>query len=213
MLQANNLEYSYDSRTRLQFPDLDLQKDQHWLLLGQSGSGKTTLLHLLAGLMRPTHGHIFVDGVDMVRLPANKLDDFRGRHIGLVFQRPHFIRAISAEENLMVARQFAGLPPDKHRVHELLERLGIAYKAKSKPNRLSQGEQQRLAIARALINKPSLILADEPTSALDDTNCEEVINLLEEQAGQEKATLLVVTHDQRLKDRFPRQVHLQPQHL
>lgn len=213
MLQANNLEFTYDGHTRLHFPDLALQDGQHGLLLGQSGSGKTTLLHLLGGLMRPAHGSVFIDGVDISRLPANQLDAFRGKHIGIVFQKSHFIKSVSARENLLLAQQFAGIQPDTYRAMELLKRLGLHYKEHSKPHRLSQGEQQRLAIARALINKPALILADEPSSALDDSNCAEVVALLKEQATQENANLLIVTHDQRLKDRFSFQVNLQPTHL
>lgn len=213
MLQANNLEFSYDGHSFLTFPDLTLDQGQHGLLLGQSGTGKTTMLHLLAGLIRPAKGHIIIDGIDIARLPANQLDHFRGRHIGIVFQKTHFIRSVSALENLLLTQQFAGLKPDKFRAKELLNRLGLQYKANQKPRHLSQGEQQRLAIARALINKPALILADEPSSALDDVNCAQVTALLEEQANQENATLLIVTHDQRLKDRFNLQFNLQPHHL
>ncbi len=211
MLQTKELTFSYDNKKVLHFPDLNCGKGDHWLLLGQSGSGKTTLLHLLAGLMKPKSGHINVEGTNIDELTSNKLDRFRGRHIGIVFQRSHFIKALSVQENLVVAQQFAGLPVNKSRIKELLQRLNIGHKLHSKTDRLSQGEQQRLAIARALINKPDVILADEPTSALDDVNCTDVLRLIEEQASQEKATLLIVTHDNRLKDRFDLKIHLQPQ--
>jgi ABC-type lipoprotein export system ATPase subunit len=208
MLKTTKLQFSYDGKTKLSFPDINCLSGEHWLLLGQSGSGKTTLLHLLGGLLSPQGGTIEVANTKMSALSSAQLDKFRGRNIGIIFQAAHFVRALTVEENLVLAQQLAGLPPDRPRIAELLKRLNLGHKLRAKPRRLSVGEQQRAAIARAIVNKPDIILADEPTSALDDHNCEQVAQLLEEQAAAVGATLLVVTHDSRLKARFPKQITL-----
>ncbi|MDZ4679138.1 MAG: ATP-binding cassette domain-containing protein [Saprospiraceae bacterium] len=208
MLQTKALFYSYDGRNQLQFPDIDCKKGEHWLLLGQSGSGKTTLLHLLGGLLSPKGGVVNIDGTNIANLKGSALDRFRGQRVGIIFQKAHFVKSLTVEENLLLAQQLAGAPASKTRIRELLERLNVGHKHRSKPDRLSAGEQQRVAIARALVNQPAIILADEPTSALDDVNCNEVIHLLEEQAAAVSATLLVVTHDSRLKAAFRNQIHL-----
>jgi len=208
MLQTEGLEYSYDGKQQLSFPNITCEKGEQWLLLGQSGSGKTTLLHLLGGLRKPKKGIVRVNGTDIGQLSSDKLDDFRGKNIGIVFQKSHFIRSLTVGENLLLTQQLAGLQSSKERVQSLLDRLNIGHKFSAKTDSLSQGEQQRVAIARALVNKPAIILADEPTSALDDKNCEEVINLIETQAREEQATLLIVTHDSRLKDQFSKRILL-----
>lgn len=208
MLTTKQLQFSYTRNQVMNFPDFSLQKGEHWLLLGQSGSGKTTLLHLLGGLLSPTSGSIQIGNTELGQLRASALDQFRGKNIGIVFQKSHFVRALTIGENLALAQQLAGLKPNRERVVELLERLNIGDKFRLKPDRLSIGEQQRAAIARALVNQAPIILADEPTSALDDHNATEVIDLLEEQAKALGSTLLVVTHDKRLKDRFPNQIAL-----
>ncbi len=208
MLQTSNLQYSYDGKTLLQFPDIQCGKGEHWLLLGQSGSGKTTLLHLLGGLLTAKNGSVQVAGTDLEKLSSSALDKYRGKHIGIIFQKSHFVKSLTVEENLVLAQQLAGVKINRTRIAELLNHLNVGHKLKSKPDRLSQGEQQRVAIARALVNQPDVILADEPTSALDDVNCNEVIQLLEREANAVGATLLVVTHDGRLKERFEKQIHL-----
>ncbi|MBK6946848.1 MAG: ABC transporter ATP-binding protein [Haliscomenobacter sp.] len=208
MLQTVDLKYSYDNRQTLRFPDLALEKGEHWLMLGQSGSGKTTLLHLIGGLLSPESGQIRIGDTALEKLKGRALDHFRGRHIGIIFQKAHFIRSLNVEENLLLAQKLAGAKPDRNRIAEVLERLGLGDKLRSKTDRLSMGEQQRVAIARVLVNQPILILADEPTSALDDHNALEVANLLEELANNAGATLLLVTHDTRLKSRFPKQIQL-----
>ncbi|MEL6863986.1 MAG: ATP-binding cassette domain-containing protein [Bacteroidota bacterium] len=208
MLRTENLTFSYDGQQELHFPDINCQQGANCLLLGQSGSGKTTLLHLLGGLRSPQEGKVIIKDTDLGQLSTEALDRFRGQHIGIVFQQSHFIRSLSVLQNLAIAQYLSGTPSDPQRQLHLLERLNIAYKKDAHPETLSQGEQQRLAIARALINKPELILADEPTSALDDQNCEEVTQLLETQAREENATLLIVTHDNRLKSRFDQQIVL-----
>lgn len=208
MLQTSDLQYAYDGDTRLKFPDIHCKKGEHWLLLGQSGSGKTTLLHLLGGLLTAKNGSVKVADTDLSKLTSSALDKFRGRHIGIIFQKAHFVKSLTVEENLMLAQQLAGVKINRERIAELLNHLNVGHKLKSRPNRLSQGEQQRVAIARALVNKPTVVLADEPTSALDDVNCDEVIKLIEREANEVGATLLVVTHDGRLKEKFEKQIIL-----
>ena len=208
MLQTKNLCYSYNNTQVLNFPDLNCKKGENWLLLGQSGSGKTTFLHLLGGLLSPQSGSIRMGDTDMATLKTAALDHFRGQHIGIIFQTAHFIKALTVEENLILAQQLAGFKEDKTLIFSLLQKLNLAHKLKSKPSELSVGEAQRVAIARALINRPTVILADEPTSALDDKNTDEVIQLLEKQAAEAGATLLIVTHDGRLKNYFKNQIKL-----
>jgi len=208
MLQTNQLHFSYTGAQTLAFPDFTCQKGEQWLLLGQSGSGKTTLLHLLGGLLSPTKGYVKIGDTDLKSLSTAALDKFRGKNVGIIFQKAHFVKSLTVQENLILAQQLAGVAIDKQRIADLLNRLNVGHKLHAKTNELSQGEQQRVAIARAIVNQPRVILADEPTSALDDENCEEVIQLLEEQAAAVGATLLVVTHDGRLKERFEKQIKI-----
>ena len=178
MLKTQNLQFSYDSQHRLHFPDLHCGKGEHWLLLGQSGSGKTTLLHLLGGLLTPQGGDVIVGDTSLNSLSLSELDKFRGKNLGIIFQTPHFVRSLSVGENLMLAQKLAGVAIDRPRISHLLDRLGIGHKLNAPTNDLSQGERQRAVIARALVNRPQVILADEPTSSLDDVNTAEVIRLL-----------------------------------
>ncbi len=199
MLQTSNLSYHYPRGEAIQFPDIECRAGQTHLVLGQSGSGKTTLLNLIAGLLKPKEGSVVIDGESINQLSGTKLDKFRGRNIGLIFQEPHFVQSLTVVENIMLAQKLAGKKPERQKVQELLTQLGIAGKTASRPAQLSSGERQRTAIARAIINKPALLLADEPTSALDDYNCKAVVQLLEELAEKNKSALVVVTHDSRLK--------------
>lgn len=202
MLKTHSLAFSYNSQKTFKFPDIQLDTGQHLLILGESGIGKTTLLHLMAGLLKPQSGNVELMGTSLNELSSAHLDRFRGQHIGLVFQRPHFIQSLSVEKNLTLVQYLAGKSKDKNRVKAVLDSLGILHKIKEKPQRLSQGEQQRVAIAVAVINGPQLILADEPTASLDDKNCSRVATLLKEQAAASSSLLIIITHDQRLKDHF-----------
>jgi len=202
MLKTQSLRFAYNQENEFSFPDIQLDSGDNLLILGESGIGKTTLLHLLAGLLRPKSGTIELKGTMLHELPLSKLDRFRGQSIGMVFQRPHFIQALSIQENLMLVQYLAGKKQDKQHIKKVLTSLGIEHKINAKPNNLSQGEQQRAAIASAVINNPQLILADEPTASLDDKNCKKVAELLQEQASATGAQLVIITHDQRLKDQF-----------
>lgn len=209
MIQTKQLTFQYNSQQKFAFPDLHCEQGSHWLILGQSGCGKTTLLHLLGGLMPPTGGKILIENQDLTHLQGKQLDQFRGQNIGVIFQQSHLIKALTVEDNLLTAQYLAGTPQDRVKVKGLLERLNLGHKLRAKPQNLSLGEQQRVAIARALVNDPVLILADEPTSSLDDDNCREVVNLLLEQSQAYNATLLIVTHDNRLKELFKQQILLE----
>ena len=209
MLITKDVNYSYQSsKEELTFPNINCKNGEHWLLLGQSGSGKTTLLHLLGGLLRPQKGTIQIGNTEIQNMASAKLDQFRGKNIGIIFQKPHFVGALTVEQNIQVAQYLANEAQDKNRIQSLLNSLNLSHKLHSKTNELSEGEKQRVSIARALINKPEVILADEPTSALDDDNCTEVLKLLETQAKEQGATLLIVTHDTRLKKHFENQITL-----
>ena len=208
MLKTRNLKYRYSGGTSFDFPDIEVGEQEEWLLIGPSGSGKTTLLNLIAGFLAPENGTVSIDGTDFTSLSSAARDKFRGRVMGMVFQSSHFIASLTVEQNLLLAQSLSGKKKSKQQARELLQRLGIGDKNRRKPHQLSVGEQQRASIARALVTKPKLILADEPTSALDDQNCDEVVNLLREQAKESGASLLIVTHDNRLKDLVEKRIEL-----
>jgi ABC-type lipoprotein export system ATPase subunit len=208
MITTKKLQFRYSAEQQFSFPDINCEQGSHWLVLGQSGCGKTTLLHLTGGLLRPQQGEIMVQSQSLNELKEEELDHFRGQHIGIIFQQSHLIKALTVEENLLTAQYLAGTKQDKSKVEAILHKLNMSDKLKSRPENLSLGEQQRVAIARAIINDPVLILADEPTSSLDDKNCNEVVDLLLEQSKNSNATLLIVTHDSRLKERFTNQILL-----
>ncbi len=204
----NGLRHEIGGREILDIAEWTVASGRHALLLGPSGSGKTTLIQILAGLLTPTAGRAAIAGQDLAELGARQRDRFRGQRIGIVFQTLHLVGALTVAGNLRLARHMAGLDQDEARLTRVLESLGIGDKANARPHRLSQGEAQRVAIARAVINKPVLILADEPTSALDDTNCDRVVDMLSAQAAECDATLLIATHDGRIKDRFEHRLEL-----
>ena len=209
MMHLKQLSYNIGGNPIIQDLDWRLERGQHALILGHSGSGKTTLLHLLAGLLTPSAGSLHINGVDITSLKGSALDVWRGRHIGMVFQTLHLVKALTIQDNLRLARAMAGLAPDDARAAGLLAKLGIADKALHYPQQLSVGQAQRVAIARAVINRPEWILADEPTSALDDMHCAATMELLAEQAAQCGATLIIATHDQRIRHHFQHLLELQ----
>ena len=199
MIKIEKVQHSYPQGLSLNFPDWEIGDSEQWLLLGASGSGKSTLLNHISGLIKPSKGKIFIDDTDIYNLGNKKLDRFRGQHIGIVFQRPHLIRSLSVLDNLEIAASMAGVPVDKERNLSLLAELGLEAKANNYPDQLSQGELQRVSVARALVNKPNLLIADEPTSSLDDENAERVLKMLSSQASNHGAALIIATHDNRVR--------------
>lgn len=208
MIKTNNISHQYKNQELIKLPDLLLEQGEEALVIGKSGCGKSTLLHILGGLLTPTNGEVSINRQSVYAISGPNLDKFRGNNIGIVFQVPHFIQSLTVKENLLLAQNLAGNSKDESKILELLTDMDVVQKIDNKINNLSQGEKQRIAIARALINEPKVILADEPTSALDDENCELVVKLLKSQAKKHNATLLIVTHDNRLNSQFERRVVL-----
>jgi ABC-type lipoprotein export system ATPase subunit len=202
MIKVKGLSYTYPGGKQIRFDDFMIERGDHCLLLGESGCGKTTLLHLLGGLLRGGLGSIFFNNIDLPGLSEGDLDNFRRKHLGFIFQKNHLISALNVEQNLLIAENSSA------RAGELLTSLNLAALKSKKVTTLSHGQAQRVAIARALMNKPTVILADEPTSALDDTNCDAVINLLLNAATENQSTLVIATHDSRLRSKFHRQIQL-----
>jgi putative ABC transport system ATP-binding protein len=208
MLSIRDLRHEYGGRAVLTVPAWDVAQGEASLVLGPSGSGKSTLVSVISGLLKPTQGQVRVAGQDVPALAPAARDAFRANHIGLVLQTLHLIGVLSVRENLRLARRLAGLAPDEARIAAVLSSLGIESLSARSARDLSVGEAQRVAIGRAVVNAPKLILADEPTSALDDANCAKAIDLLTEQARACGATLIVATHDQRIRERFPTRLSL-----
>jgi putative ABC transport system ATP-binding protein len=211
MLRLLGLHQRYGAREVLTLRHFEAAAGDHWLVLGASGSGKTTLLNLLAGLLRPSKGTVEIGGESLGALAARggaALDRWRGRHIGVVPQKLHLVSSLNVLQNLLLAPYLAGLPADRKRAEMLLEELSLKDVQAAKPGQLSHGQAQRVAIARAVMNRPKLLLADEPTSNLDDVNCGFALSMLEEQARECGALLVVATHDQRAKLRFDKCIEL-----
>ena len=209
MIEIERLRFGYRGGDDvLRLDEFVLEPQSNVLVVGPSGCGKTTLLHLIAGLLLPGSGRVVVDGQDLRELSPAARDRFRGRHIGIVLQQFHLLPTLTAMQNLLVAQTIAGLPADRAAAHSMLSALGVDERADAYPHQLSVGQQQRVAIARALVNRPKLLLADEPTSNLDDEACASVADLLLGAAQRQGASLLIATHDSRLKSRIPRQLAL-----
>lgn len=208
MIATKQVVFSYEKQAPISFPDLSCASGETLLITGKSGSGKTTLLHLLSGLLPVTSGNIQIQETDITQLNSSEMDAFRGKNIGIVFQQSYFVEALSVSENLELAVWLGKGNQSQNNIPLLLEELQLENHAHKKPYQLSLGQQQRLSIARALVNQPSVILADEPTAALDDENALIVAKLLQKMAQSTEAALLIVTHDNRLKQMFNRIVEL-----
>ena len=208
MLQTRNLVFQYSPVKVFTFPDIDAGKGEQWLLSGNSGSGKTTLLHLIAGILKSQSGEVMVNGTDIQKEGFTSVDQFRGKNMGIVFQKHFFVDSLTMTGNLLMARKLPGLPVDKDRIRCLMEELKVLHLQDKKPRQLSQGELQRFSIARALVNQPVLLLADEPTSSLDDDNCLRFTELIKEVSGKHATTLLIATHDGRLRREFENIIQL-----
>lgn len=182
--------------------DLELARGEIVLVMGPSGSGKTTLLSMLGGLLRPSAGEIRVDGIDIAALPEHKLPPFRASRFGFIFQDFNLLTALSARENVEVALNLAGTRGERAhvRARELLTALGLEDRLDFRVHQLSGGERQRVAIARAIANRPQLVFADEPTANLDSGKGAETMRLLRRLAREERTTVVIVSHDQRLRE-------------
>lgn len=206
MISTSGITFSYSKDQLFHMPDLYCEAGSTILITGDSGKGKTTYLHILAGLLKPKTGEILIDKVNMVNLSESKSDKFRGKNIGLVLQKSHFVASLTVLENLEMASWLATGKKNATRAKELLAKLDIANQANKLPSQLSIGQQQRVSIARALMNDPKVLLADEPTSSLDDKNAEKVIQLLTDLSKEYKAALVIVTHDARIKEKFTNKI-------
>ena len=210
MIAINNITKSFGKLKVLKGIDLTIGKGEVVSIVGPSGAGKTTLLQIIGTLDRPNTGSVHIDGIDVTSLSNKKLADFRNRHIGFVFQFHQLLPEFTALENIMIPAYIAGTSSSeaKQRASELLQFMGLADRANHKPNELSGGEKQRVAVARALINNPTVILADEPSGSLDSKNKAELHQLFFDLRDKYGQTFVIVTHDEQLATLTDRTIHL-----
>ncbi len=209
MLEIKNLKKSYllpdgDELPILDIPQWSVDAGEQVVVVGASGCGKTTLLHIIAGILRPTSGHVLIDGWDTPILSEAERDQFRARRIGYVFQTFNLLQGFTALENVMLGMTFGGDRTDKNRAKELLSKVGLGHRLHHRPAHLSVGEQQRVSVARALANKPKLVLADEPTANVDVGNQQQVIDMLRNTCQDEGVSLILVTHAPQVAQQFSR---------
>ncbi len=210
MITIKDITKSFGSLQVLKGINLHINKGEIVSIVGPSGAGKTTLLQIIGTLDRPDTGSVIVDGIDTSRLSTKKLSDFRNQHLGFVFQFHQLLPEFTAIENIMIPAYIAGVSQKqaKKRAKELLDFMGLADRATHKPNELSGGEKQRVAVARALVNNPAVILADEPSGSLDSKNKEELHKLFFDLRDQFGQTFVIVTHDETLASITDRTIHL-----
>jgi len=208
LIEVQALRHEIAGRCVMDVPAFSAGRGEHTLLIGPSGSGKTTLINVITGLITPTSGEVRIAGEPMSALPPARRDQLRRRTIGVVFQTLRLISALTVRQNLSLAQSLALGRPEPAIIEDLIGRVGLAHRADARPRELSHGEGQRAAIARALCARPAIVVADEPTSALDDANALAMADLLLGAAEATGATLLIATHDNRLRDRFPRTLAL-----
>jgi putative ABC transport system ATP-binding protein len=209
MLELKKLTKSYIEPDGGELPILDIpqwnvESGEQVVVVGPSGCGKTTLLHVIAGILRPTSGHVIIDGWDIPLLNEAERDQFRARRIGYVFQTFNLLQGFSALENVLIGMTFAGGRHNKKRARDLLERVGLGHRMHHKPAQLSVGEQQRVSVARALANQPKLVLADEPTANIDVNNQQQVIDMIRDTCREEEVALILVTHSVEVASQFER---------
>ena len=200
MIQVRNIKKSFGSLEVLKGIDLDIERGKIVSIVGASGAGKTTLLQIMGTLDKPDCGSVIIDGVDVMKLSDAKRSTFRNRHMGFVFQFHQLLPEFTALENVMMPALIGGTSKReaKKRAEELLAFMGLSDRASHKPNELSGGEKQRVAVARALVNKPDVVFADEPSGSLDTHNKEELHRLFFDLRDQMGQTFVIVTHDEQL---------------
>ncbi|PJF01086.1 ABC transporter ATP-binding protein [Prevotella intermedia] len=210
MIEIKGVTKSFGSLQVLKGIDLRIEKGEIVSIVGPSGAGKTTLLQILGTLDKPDSGSVVVDGIETSTLSTNKLSEFRNTHLGFVFQFHQLLPEFTAIENIMIPAYIAGmkLKETRNRAEELLAFMGLSDRATHKPNELSGGEKQRVAVARALMNNPAVILADEPSGSLDSKNKEELHKLFFELRDKFGQTFVIVTHDETLATLTDRTIHL-----
>lgn len=210
MINIQGITKSFGNLQVLKGIDLHIGKGEIVSIVGPSGAGKTTLLQIIGTLDRPDSGSVTVDGINVSGLSTNKLSDFRNRHIGFVFQFHQLLPEFTALENIMIPAFIAGKGRSEAeaRAEELLQFLGLADRANHKPNELSGGEKQRVAVARALVNEPAVILADEPSGSLDTKNKAELHQLFFDLRDKFGQTFVIVTHDEQLAAITDRTIHM-----
>lgn len=210
MIDIKGITKSFGSLQVLKGIDLHINKGEVVSIVGPSGAGKTTLLQIIGTLDRPDEGNVVVDGIDVSKLSQRKLSDFRNQHIGFVFQFHQLLPEFTALENIMIPAFIAGKSRKeaKARAEELLDFMGLSERAHHKPAELSGGEKQRVAVARALVNNPAVILADEPSGSLDSHNKAELHRLFFDLRDKFGQTFVIVTHDEGLASITDRTIHL-----
>ena len=209
MLLLEGVQKSFVEPDGGRLPILDIDRfevddGEQLALIGRSGSGKTTLLHVIAGISRPDRGRVEVDGRDITGMSEAVRDRYRAAKIGYVFQTFNLLPAFSALENVILGMSFGGSRVDQGRARHLLDRVGLSHRLAHQPAMLSVGEQQRVAVARALANRPRLMLADEPTANVDTTHQQQIVDLIRETCSEEQIALLVVTHVPEVAEQFDR---------
>ncbi len=206
LLEFKHVSKIYGDLHALDDASFTVEKGEWVSIMGPSGSGKSTMMNIIGCMNKPTKGEVLLDGVDIAKLPAKQLTDIRRDKIGLIFQQFYLVNYLTALENVMLAQYYHSMPDEKEAM-EVLDRVGLADRAKHLPAELSGGEQQRVCVARALINHPEIILGDEPTGNLDDAN-EEIVVELFRQLHEEGTTLIVVTHDPEVGETAQRCIRL-----
>lgn len=209
ILQVTDIQKSYPlpgggTVQILDVPTLKVAVGEQVVLLGQSGGGKTTLLHIIAGISTPDKGSIMLDGIELTKLSEQGRDRVRAAKLGYVFQTFNLLPGFTALENVRLGMTFGNGKHDIARATRLLERVGLGDRLHYKPSQLSVGQQQRISVARALANRPRLLLADEPTANVDAANQQKIIDLIRETCQEEQIALIMVTHDLKLAQQFPR---------
>lgn len=208
-LSIRNLKKSYVEPGGRRLPILnveafDIADAEQVVLVGSSGGGKTTLLNVIAGITTTEYGTVVIDGTDVTRLPEAARDRFRALKIGYVFQTFNLLSAFTALENVLLGMSFSGRRANRSHAEELLERVGLSHRLNHRPTKLSVGEQQRVAVARALANQPSLLLADEPTANVDTANQDNILKLIRDACTENGVSLMMVTHSQDVASQFDR---------